>query len=90
MLYTLSKAQYDLNELNQILAQITENDALVLWQDAVLLAVKSPQIFSKVTHLFILASDLEARGLNSLVNHPSISLSELVNITEKYYPHIAL
>ncbi|SUU00052.1 tRNA 2-thiouridine synthesizing protein B [Actinobacillus lignieresii] len=88
MLYTLSKAQYDLNELQQILAQITENDALVLWQDGVLLAVKYPQIFASISHIFVLANDLEARGL-TLANYQPISFPDFIQVTEKFYPHIA-
>ncbi|WGE81030.1 sulfurtransferase complex subunit TusB [Actinobacillus equuli subsp. haemolyticus] len=88
MLYTFSKAQYELSELNQILTQITENDAVILWQDGVLLAVKYPQLFAKISHLFVLANDLESRGLNT--KFKSISLSEFVNITETFHPQVAL
>ncbi|WGE58829.1 sulfurtransferase complex subunit TusB [Actinobacillus equuli] len=88
MLYTFSKAQYELSELNQILTQITENDAVILWQDGVLLAVKYPQLFAKISHLFVLANDLEAGGLNT--KFKSISLSEFVNITETFHPQVAL
>lgn len=88
MLYTLSKAQYDLNELQQILAQITENDALVLWQDGVLLAVKYPQLFTPISHIFVLANDLEARGL-TLANYQLLSFPDFIQVTEKFYPHIA-
>ncbi|WGE89132.1 sulfurtransferase complex subunit TusB [Actinobacillus arthritidis] len=89
MLYTFSKAQYELTELNQILSQMTENDAVVLWQDGVLLAVKYPQLFTKVNNIFLLSNDIEARGL-TILNYQSISLSDLINITEKYHPQIAL
>ncbi|ABN74728.1 sulfurtransferase complex subunit TusB [Actinobacillus pleuropneumoniae] len=88
MLYTLSKAQYDLNELQPILAQITENDALVLWQDGVLLAVKYPQLFTPISHIFVLANDLEARGL-TLANYQLLSFPDFIQVTEKFYPHIA-
>ncbi|WGE71705.1 sulfurtransferase complex subunit TusB [Actinobacillus equuli subsp. haemolyticus] len=88
MLYTFSKAQYELTELNQILAQITANDAVVLWQDGVLLVVKYPQLFSQISHLFILANDLEARGLNT--KFKSISLTEFVKVSETFHPQVAL
>ncbi|WGE69061.1 sulfurtransferase complex subunit TusB [Actinobacillus equuli subsp. haemolyticus] len=88
MLYTFSKAQYELTELNQILAQITANDAIVLWQDGVLLAIKYPQLFSQISHLFILANDLEARGLNT--KFKSISLTEFVKVSETFHPQVAL
>ena len=40
MLYTFSQAHYSETELQRYLTEITENDAVVLWQDGVLLAVK--------------------------------------------------
>ncbi len=43
MLYTLSKAQYDKQELTTLLAQLQPTDALLLWQDGVLQAVKNPR-----------------------------------------------
>ncbi|RPE82654.1 hypothetical protein EDC46_1592, partial [Vespertiliibacter pulmonis] len=46
MLYTLSQANYAPNELTQLLHQITDNDALVLWQNGVLQAVKFPNLFA--------------------------------------------
>ena len=44
MLYTLSKAQYDKQELTTLLAQLQPTDALLLWQDGVLQAVKNRKI----------------------------------------------
>ena len=40
MLYTFSRTHYSETELQRYLTEITENDAVVLWQDGVLLAVK--------------------------------------------------
>ena len=40
MLYTFSQAHYAETDLQRYLTEITENDAVVLWQDGVLLAVK--------------------------------------------------
>ncbi|WP_150539021.1 sulfurtransferase complex subunit TusB [Actinobacillus vicugnae] len=87
MLYTLSKAQYDQNELQTLLAQITENDAIILWQDGVLQAVKFPQFFTHISNLFVLENDLNARGLRTHFN--TITLTELVKITEKFHPQVA-
>lgn len=87
MLYTFSLADYDQHRLHQILEQITENDAVILWQDGVLQAVKNPQIFTKITHLFVLENDIKARNLKTIF--PLIQLDDLVNISERYYPHIA-
>ncbi|WP_426994968.1 DsrH/TusB family sulfur relay protein [Glaesserella parasuis] len=83
MLYAFSKAQYDLSTLNAILEQVTPDDAIVLWQDGVLQAVKYPQLFTNKT-VFVLQNDIEARGLTTTL--PTISLAMLVQLTEKYYP----
>ena len=45
MLYTFSQADYPQRELEGYFANITENDAVVLWQDGVLLAIKYPALF---------------------------------------------
>ncbi|MDP0382672.1 DsrH/TusB family sulfur metabolism protein [Glaesserella parasuis] len=83
MLYTFSKAQYDLSTLNAILEQVIPDDVIVLWQDGVLQAVKYPQLFTNKT-VFVLQNDIEARGLTTTL--PTISLAMLVQLTEKYYP----
>lgn len=87
MLYTFSLADYDQHHLDQILAQITEKDAVILWQDGVLQAVKNPQIFTKIANLFVLENDIKARNLKT--TFPLIQLDNLVKISEQYYPHIA-
>lgn len=89
MLYTLSKAQYDLNELQTTLAQLTADDRLVLWQDGVLLPIKYPQIFAQISPL-VLANDVVARGLADGYPAQQISLAELVEITERFYPQVGL
>ncbi|KAE9535428.1 sulfurtransferase complex subunit TusB [Ursidibacter arcticus] len=88
MLYTFSKAQYDLHQLQSILSQVQPEDAVVLWQDGVLQAVKYPEIFATITNLFILENDLQARGLKT--DFKVISLGEFVRISERYYPQFAL
>lgn len=88
MLYTLSKAQYDVQELATILAQIRPTDALLLWQDGVLQAVKNPQLFTNIDHVFALKNDVVARNIQ--ISTPQISLKEFVVLTEKYYPHVTL
>ena len=40
MLYTFSQAHYSETDIQRYLTDITENDAVVLWQDVVLLVVK--------------------------------------------------
>lgn len=88
MLYTFAKAQYDQRQLYQILDQITDDDALLLWQDGVLQAVKYPDLFANVPNLFILATDLNARGLHT--DFSTVSLADAVLLTERYFPQIAL
>ncbi|KMK51302.1 hypothetical protein RO21_07010 [[Actinobacillus] muris] len=88
MLYTFSQAHYDPHDLHRLLANITETDAVLLWQNGVLQAVKSPALFAKIPNLFILENDLNARGLRT--DFPVISLAEAVSLTERYFPQIAL
>lgn len=47
MLYTFSQADYAQRELEGYFANITENDAVVLCQDGVLLAIKYPHYFEQ-------------------------------------------
>ncbi len=90
MLYTLSHAQYHLSELEDILANITKQDAVILWQNGVLQAVKNPQLFAEISHLYILEQDVIARGLTiTNPNFQQIDLVQLVELTEKYYPQVA-
>ena len=88
MLYTLSKASYDPQELQQLIQHINEHAALLLWQDGVLQAGRSAPIFAPVKNLFVLENDLIARGLTA--DFRTISLPELVKLTEQYHPHFAL
>lgn len=90
MLYTLSKALCDQDELHFILSQLDAENALVLWQDGVLQAVKNPQIFADRPNLFVMKSDLLARGLSLDARFKQISMSELVALTETFSPQIAL
>lgn len=90
MLYTFSKAHYATQELQTLLAQVSENDAIVLWQDGVLQAVKNPQIFAN-QRIFALDNDVQARGLNHYIPEhiQRISFDEFVRLTEQFYPQIA-
>lgn len=91
MLYTLSKANYDEETLNFFFSHLSENDAVVLWQDGVLQAVKSPQFFAKLPRCYLLAQDVQARGLQEkLTAFQCISLSELVKLIAVYFPQVAL
>ena len=88
MLYTLSKAQYDKQELSTLLAQLQPTDALLLWQDGVLQAVKNPQLFANRENVFALTQDLQARNLTVTVE--TIYLEQVVRLTEEFYPQVSL
>ena len=88
MLYTLSKAQYDKQELTTLLAQLQPTDALLLWQDGVLQAIKNPQLFANRENVFALTQDLQARNLTVTVE--TISLEQVVRLTEEFYPQVSL
>ena len=88
MLYTLSKAQYDKQELTTLLAQLQPTDALLLWQDGVLQAVKNPQLFANRENVFALTQDPQARNLTVTVE--TISLEQAVRLTEEFYPQVSL
>ena len=88
MLYTLSKAQYDKQELTTLLAQLQPTDALLLWQDGVLQAVKNPQLFANRKNVFALTQDLQARNLTVTVE--TIYLEQVVRLTEEFYPQVSL
>ena len=95
MLYTLSRAQYDKQELTTLLAQLQPTDALLLWQDGVLLAVKYGEMFTQCKgQCFMLEQDVLARNLTALLPENnqvrSISLTDLVDLTAQYSPQIAL
>ena len=95
MFYTFSQAHYSGAELQRYLNEITENDAVVLWQDGVLLAVKYREMFTQCKgQCFVLEQDVLARNLTALLleNNKvrSISLTDLVDLTAQYSPQIAL
>ena len=88
MLYTLSKAQYDKQELAALLAQLQPTDALLLWQDGVLQAVKNPQLFANRENVFVLKQDITARHLST--NITQVTLTQAVKLTEDFYPQVSL
>lgn len=96
MLYTFSQSSYNTDELAGYLNQITSQDALVLWQDAVLLPLKHPQLFNNLNvPVMLLQIDVEARNLTERLASPFantqlISLQELVNVTTQFHPQFAL
>ena len=88
MLYTLSRAQYDKQDLTTLLAQLQPTDALLLWQDGVLQAIKNPQLFANRENVFALTQDLQARNLTVTVE--TIYLEQVVRLTEEFYPQVSL
>ena len=94
MLYTFSQAHYSETDLQRYLTDITENDAVVLWQDGVLLVVKYGEMFTQCKgQCFVLEQDVLARNLTTLLSNNkvrSISLADLVDLTAQYSPQIAL
>ena len=94
MFYTFSQAHYSETDLQRYLTDITENDAVVLWQDGVLLVVKYGEMFTQCKgQCFVLEQDVLARNLTALLSNNkvrSISLADLVDLTAQYSPQIAL
>ena len=95
MLYTFSLSDYPKTELDDYLLYITEKDAVVLWQNGVLLAIKYPDYFARCkANCMMLEQDVLARNLTVLLPQNSkiklISIEELVEITESYSPQLSL
>lgn len=95
MLYTFSQADYDQQTLEIYLRNANAIDAIVLWQDGVLLAIKQADVLARCqAPCFVLENDLLARNLTALLPENakvrSISLADFVAISEQYSPQIAL
>ena len=95
MLYTFSQAHYSQTELEHYLLNATAQDAVVLWQDGVLLAIKYPHCFEQCpAECLLLEQDILARNLTALLPRESkvrsITMLDFVAITQKFYPQLAL
>ena len=95
MLYTFSQADYDQQTLEIYLRNANATDAIVLWQDGVLLAIKQADVLARCqAPCFVLENDLLARNLTALLPENakvrSISLADFVAISEQYSPQMAL
>ena len=95
MLYTFSQADYDQQTLEIYLRNANATDAIVLWQDGVLLAIKQADVLARCqAPCFVLENDLLARNLTALLPENakvrSMSLADFVAISEQYSPQIAL
>jgi len=65
MLYTFSQAHYSQTELEQYLLNATAQDAVVLWQDGVLLALKQADVLARChASCFALENDIEKKNNN--------------------------
>jgi len=96
MLYTFSQAHYSQTELEHyLLNATTAQDAVVLWQDGVLLALKQAGVLARChASCFALENDILARNLTALLPNDakvrSISLADFIALSEQYFPQIAL
>jgi len=93
MLYTFSQADYNNDELAFLFTNANAQDAVLLWQDGVLLAVKYPDLFTKCTaNCYALELDLNARNLATFIPPKvrSISMPFLVELTEYYTPQFGM
>lgn len=87
MLHTISNSVIDI-EL------IGPNDAVLFWQNGIVLATKDNAILSKIltktSHCYALNDDIIARGLSSLIdeNITIIDMKGIISLTTLYYPQI--
>ena len=66
MLYTFSQADYDQQTLEIYVRNAGAADAIVLWQDGVLLAIKQADVLARCqAPCFVLENDLLARNLTA-------------------------
>lgn len=90
LLHTISSSHLNLN-----IELLNSDDAVLFWQDGVILSLKSSSlltdIHTKTTQLYALDLDLKARGLDELVSDSItiVTLDQVVKLTEQYYPQIA-
>lgn len=96
MIYTFSQANYSSTQFSQYLKTAAKNDAILLWQDGVLLGLIQTQHFHLTqAPCYALLNDVEARGLTQQLTEklPELKLitfAELVRLTEQHYPQLAL
>jgi tRNA 2-thiouridine synthesizing protein B len=90
MLHTISTA----NPLALDPQQISAQDAILFWQNGVILAIKNTpllnDIISKTAHCYIINSDIQARGLNDIIDSrlKIINMQQVVELTANYFPQI--
>ncbi|MBE2897208.1 sulfurtransferase complex subunit TusB [Pasteurellaceae bacterium HPA106] len=95
MLYTFSKSYYPEDELSLILANLRVDDAVLLWQEGVMLAQTHRTLLHALqTPCYALAQDIKARNLTALFAElpiiEQIDMAELVRVSERFHPQLAL
>lgn len=93
MLYSFSSIYYGDAELADYVKHCTEQDAILLWQDGILLALKYPHLWQQtLAACYLLKTDLQARNLKLPKNSKfqPVSMHQLVEITERHFPQLAL
>ena len=93
MLHTVKHSPFSHQALAQALAALQPNDRLLLWQDGVIAATvvqeqaslwQAPlQALAKSQRLYVMAEDLQARGLSSSLGQ-AISMTEWVDLVAKW------
>lgn len=87
MLHTIATNHIDVD-------LITENDAVLFWQNGVIFALKNNSmlqtVLTKTVHCYVLNNDLLARGLTAMVDNrvKIIEMQGVVSLTEQFYPQI--
>lgn len=87
MLHTVKHSPFARRDLEQVLAQMQNDDRLLLWQDAVI-AVTVPawqarlQALADSGRLYVMQEDLQARGLTPRLGE-SITMDRLVELVAK-------
>ena len=93
MLHTVKHSPFSHQALIQALAQLQPNDRLLLWQDGVIAATvargqailwQAPlQALADSQRLYVMAEDLQARGLSPAIGQ-QISMLDWVDLVEKW------
>lgn len=74
---------------------IRSNDAVLFWQNGVILALSDNAILNKIIektqNCYILDNDIIARGLTHLIDSQVkiIDIKQVINLTVQYYPQMA-
>ncbi|QIQ20508.1 sulfurtransferase complex subunit TusB [Zophobihabitans entericus] len=89
MLHTLSHANIDITKL---LAIVAAKDAVLLWQDGVLIGVKHPEFIKQLQNqripVYALDNDIQARGLAPYLEQyiQVITMTQVISVTEQCTP----